>query len=225
MSDLFHIFFHINSNLSLKEALIIAMASVLMGIFIDITYRITHTHVQTDPYFHASLLAASLICAIVIYSASGIGVLGLAVVTALYGLFVGRMNSQIRDARIFFVWAIAAGVLCAEEKFMIAALMCVIIFFIFLFFRLVDNQSYLLTIKGDVPHQVDAQAAVFDLLGKSANKISSETDAFVFTITYKISAIVLHRLDRKRIDLVSRIYEIPGIQIVTVGKDEQKDAW
>ena len=76
----------------MKDTLIIALAGILTGLFIDVTYRITHTHVQTDPFFHASLLVASLICAVVIYSANGVGVLCLTAVTATYGLFVGKMN-------------------------------------------------------------------------------------------------------------------------------------
>lgn len=210
----------------MKETLIIAAVSVLTGLFIDMTYLITHRHVQTDPFFHASLLTAALICAIVVYSANGVGVVCLAAVTAAYGLFVGKMNrSRIKDARIFLVWAIACGVLTAEKEFLISALLCAIIFLIFLFFDLIDNLSYLLTIRGDASHQMEAQAAVFDLFGKKANLVLSETDNNGFEIVYKISSDVLRKFNRKRIDLISAIHGVPGIQTVTIGKEEQKDEW
>lgn len=226
MSELYRIFFRINSNMSLKEILVIAAASILMGIFVDVTYKITHLHVQTDPFFHASLLTASLICATVIYSANGIGVLCLAVVTALYGLFVGKMNrSRVKDARIFLVWAIACGVLCGEEKFMISAILCVLIFFIFLFFDFVDNLSYLLTVKGEKEYQLEAQAAVFDLFGKKARLISSETDRENYEIIYKISSGVLHRFEKQRTDLAGALHDAAGVRSVAIGKEEQKDEW
>lgn len=226
MSELYNIFFRINSSMSMRETLVIAFASLLMGIFVDITYHITHAHVQTDPFFHASLLVASLICAIVIYSASGVGVLCLTAVTATYGLFVGKMNrSRIKDARIFLVWAIACGVLCAEQRFLVSALMCVIIFFIFLIFRLVDNMPYLLTISGSDPHQMETQAAVFDLFGKRARLISSGSDGVSFEITYKVSSGVLREFERQRIDFLGAIQKVPGILSVSVGKEEQHDEW
>ena len=226
MAELTHILFHINSALSLKGALIVALAGVLMGLFVDITYQITHTHVQTDPFFHASLPVASLLCAVVIWTASGIGVLCLAAVTAMYGLFVGKMNRvRVKDARIFLVWAIACGVLCGEEKFMIAAMMSGMIFFLFLFYRLIDNMAYLLAVRGESAYRMEAQAAVFELFGKKARLITSETDNDSYGIVYKISSGVLRRLERQRIDPAGVIRSTPGVQTVSIGKEEQNDEW
>ena len=225
MSELYHMFFYINSSISIKEVLVIAVISVVMGIFVDIIYQITHTHVQADPFFHASLLAAPLVCAVVIYSANGIGVLCLAVVTALYGLFVGKMNhSRIKDARIFLVWSIACGVLCGEEKFLIGAIVSIMIFFIFLFFKLIDNMPYILIIKGLGEHRMEAQAAVFDLFGKRARLINGDFGSS-YELTYKISAIVLRKLRRQGIDLVGSIRQVQGVENVLIGKEEQTDEW
>lgn len=226
MAELTHILFHINSALSLKGTLTVALAGVLMGLFVDITYQITHTHVQTDPFFHASLPVASLLCAVVIWSASGIGVLCLTAVTAMYGLFVGKMNrSRVKDARIFLVWAIACGTLCGEEKFMIAAMLCGIIFFIFLFFRLIDNMAYLLAVRGERPHRMQAQAAVFDLFGKKARLITGVTDGSTYEIVYKISSGALRKFERQKVDLAGVIHSTPGVQTVSIGKEEQHDEW
>ncbi|MCC7571416.1 DUF4956 domain-containing protein [Candidatus Micrarchaeota archaeon] len=210
------------AGLNLNTILLNNCVTIVISLFIMLTYRLTYSGTAYSKKFNVSLGMMTIVTMLIMSVISNNIALSLGMVGALS---IIRFRTPVKDARdaTFIFWSIAVGISCGVSQYLIAAISSAVVFL----FLIVMNQTHpegklLLIIKCSVEAQNKVQAAIEQYFSKSARQCMKNANAQGCEFVYEISQRVLQRVKKKtQIDIVEKLLKIEGV--LNINQVEQND--
>ena len=204
-----------NANLSTESIIVAFIASVLIGAVIFVSYRFSHSAAVYSAKFNVSLVMLTIVTTLIMSVIGNNVALSLGMVGALS---IVRYRTAIKDPRdtAYIFWAIAAGICCGVQDFVVVGIGSCVIFLIMLVIgNVASNDRYLVIVRGDLKAS-DGMRAVVDTFfrGKAKFRVQNTT-ADMVEIIYEVSEKVLKNTE-KREDVTGALYRVEGVESVNI---------
>ena len=199
------------SSISMIDMLLTIVLSFGIGLFIFLIYKKTYRGVMYSSGFGTTLIALTMITAIVILAVTSNVVLSLGMVGALS---IVRFRTAIKDPLdiAFLFWSIGAGIILAAGMIPLATIGSVCIGLILLVF--VNQKSHThpyMVVLNCVDHDTEVNAREFLEKHVTRSTIKSKSAA-KGTIEMNIEV----RLKEDNTDFINALSEMPGVNSVVM---------
>lgn len=202
-----------SNNLSLENIAVIFIAAVIIGIVIFISYRFSHSSAVYSAKFNASLVMLTVVTSLIMSVIGNNVALSLGMVGALS---IVRYRTAIKDPRdtAYIFWAIAAGICCGVQDYMVVGIGSAVIFLVMLIIgNVANNDRYLLIVRGDIASADEIKMTIDKIYkGKARFRVENTTKTTVENI-YEISA---KQLKRTRENIVTVLHSVEGVENVNL---------
>ncbi len=188
----------INSSgtLSTQDILIRVGMSILFGLLIFISYRLTHEGSIYSAKFNITLLTLTVLTTTVMTVIGNNVALSLGMVGALS---IVRFRTSIKDSRdtTYIFWTIIIGICCGVGDFMVASIGSAGVFLVLLVFGRVKNENrMLLVVRGSYEREADIRRTIFEYFTKPPVMKAENTSGE--------SVELIYELDRRAMDASSK---------------------
>ena len=216
MKDKLFNLFQTTGELSLESIIFNILVSAALGIFIFLSYMITHKGTIYSKKFNASLVVMTVLTGTVMTVIGNNIALSLGMVGALS---IVRFRTAIKDSRdtVYIFWAVIAGICCGVGDYLVAAIGSAVTFLILLSLGLIKSDNRMLVIiRGSRSRQSSIQAHMFSVFKRKAILRVRNSDEENIEFIYEISASQLRRVEEKDGNLTDAIYKLGGIEYVNI---------
>lgn len=216
MKDKILEYLQVNTNALTTENIIFGfVAAVIISLVIYISYRFSHSSAVYSAKFNVSLVMLTIVTTLIMSVIGNNVALSLGMVGALS---IVRYRTAIKDPRdtAYIFWAIAAGICCGVQDFVIAGIGSGVIFLIMLIIGNVkNNDRFLLIVRGEKKAADEARTVIessFD--NKAKFRVENSTKDTVELI-YEVSQKVLDKT-KKRANVSEELYKVEGVESVNL---------
>ena len=216
MKDKLFNLFQTTGELSLESIIFNILVAAALGIFIFLSYMITHRGTIYSKKFNASLVVMTVLTGTVMTVIGNNIALSLGMVGALS---IVRFRTAIKDSRdtVYIFWAVIAGICCGVGDYLVAAIGSAVTFLILLSLGLIKSDNRMLVIiRGSRSRQSAIQAHMFSVFKRKAILRVRNSDEENIEFIYEISASQLRRVEEKDGNLTDAIYKHGGIEYVNI---------
>ena len=219
----------INSSgtLSTQDILIRIGMSILFGIVIFVSYRLTHEGSVYSAKFNITLLTLTILTTTVMTVIGNNVALSLGMVGALS---IVRFRTSIKDSRdtTYIFWTIIIGICCGVGDFMVAGIGSAGVFLVLLVFGRVKNENrMLLVVRGSYEKEDDIRKTVFEYFTKPPVVKAENTSGGSVELIYELdrrSMIASAKREtaqaaaegRQRASIIRKLRELGEIEYVNV---------
>ena len=203
------------NQLSTENIIIGFAAAVIIAIVIFVSYRFSHSSAVYSAKFNVSLVMLTIVTTLIMSVIGNNVALSLGMVGALS---IVRYRTAIKDPRdtAYIFWAIAAGICCGVQDFVIAGIGSGVIFLIMLIIGNVkNNDRFLLIVRGEKKAAEEARTVIetsFD--NKAKFRVENSTTETVELI-FEVSQKVLEK-SKKRVNISEVLYKVEGVESVNL---------
>ena len=203
------------NQLSTENIVIGFAAAVIIAIVIFVSYRFSHSSAVYSAKFNVSLVMLTIVTTLIMSVIGNNVALSLGMVGALS---IVRYRTAIKDPRdtAYIFWAIAAGICCGVQDFVIAGIGSGVIFLIMLIIGNVkNNDRFLLIVRGEKKATEEARTVIetsFD--NKAKFRVENSTTETVELI-FEVSQKVLEK-SKKRVNVSEELYKVEGVESVNL---------
>lgn len=206
-SDIFKSGFLENvSSVSIPDMILTIVLSFGIGLFIFFVYKKTYRGVMYSAGFGTTLIALTMITAIVILAVTSNVVLSLGMVGALS---IVRFRTAIKDPLdiAFLFWSIGAGIILAAGMIPLAVFGSVCIGLILLIFvnRSSNTHPYMVVLSC-TDHDAEVKAKEF--LSRNVTRTATKSKS---AVKGAIELNIEVRLKEDNTDFINRLSEMPGV--------------
>ena len=181
------------------EVIILRMAgSVVIALFIFLSYMLSHEGSIYSKKFNVSLVALTTITTAVMIVIGNNLALSLGMVGALS---IVRFRTAIKDSRdtIYLFWAIVVGICCGAGDFLVAGVGSAFTFLVFLVLgRIKNDDRLLLIIRTARVNEERVEALIFQYYSRKANLRVKNTTETAVEFIYELSGRTVDRIGRKK---------------------------
>lgn len=216
MKDKLFNLFQTTGELSLESIICNIAISALIGVFIYISYMITHKGTIYSKKFNASLVVMTVLTGTVMTVIGNNIALSLGMVGALS---IVRFRTAIKDSRdtLYIFWTVIVGICCGVGDYLVAAIGSAITFIVLLVFGLIKSDSRMLVIiRAARSRQETIQAHMFSVFKHKAILRVRNTDDENIEFIYEINQKLLRQAEEKGENLIDSIYKLGGIEYVNI---------
>ena len=202
-------------QLSLNEMLLTLAISAVIGVLIFLVYKKCYRGVMYSSSFGISLVALTMITALVILAVSSNVILSLGMVGALS---IVRFRAAIKDPMdlVYLFWAIASGIVLAAGLALFAILASVIVAVVLLVFSNVtvqDNPYMLILSLADA----DAEEEAVALLKKNVRRLRVKSKTVTPGLTELNYEVRLRKDDTSFVDELGALPGVRNVALVSYG--------
>ena len=216
MKDKLFNLFQTTGELSLESIICNIAISALIGVFIYISYMITHKGTIYSKKFNASLVVMTVLTGTVMTVIGNNIALSLGMVGALS---IVRFRTAIKDSRdtLYIFWTVIVGICCGVGDYLVAAIGSAITFIVLLVFGLIKSDSRMLVIiRAARSRQETIQAHMLSAFKRKAILRVRNTDDENIEFIYEINQKLLRQAEEKGENLIDSIYKLGGIEYVNI---------
>ena len=216
MKDKLFNLFQATGELSLESIILNIAVSALIGVFIYVSYMITHKGTIYSKKFNASLVVMTVLTGTVMTVIGNNIALSLGMVGALS---IVRFRTAIKDSRdtLYIFWTVIVGICCGVGDYLVAAIGSAITFIVLLVFGLIKSDNRMLVIiRAARSRQATIQAHMFALFKRKAILRVRNTDDENIEFIYEINQNLLRKVEEKGENLIDSIYNLGGVEYVNV---------
>ncbi len=202
--------------LTLQDILLNFLIAGLLGVVIYLSYRVSHTATVYSAKFNVSLIMLALITTLVMNVIGNNIALSLGMVGALS---IVRFRTAIKDPRdtAYIFWAVAVGICCGVQEYLISAIGSGVIFlFMLLFGAVKSNDRYLLVLRGDRAAEEELEKAVGQIFGGKARFRVKNTARDTLEYIYELSEKQVRQADQKFGSLTLQLGKLEGMTAVNL---------
>ena len=140
MKDKLFNLFQTTGELSLESIIFNVLVSAVLGMFIFVSYMITHRGTIYSKKFNASLVVMTVLTGTVMTVIGNNIALSLGMVGALS---IVRFRTAIKDSRdtLYIFWTVIVGICCGVGDYLVAAIGSAITFVVLLIFGLIKRTT------------------------------------------------------------------------------------
>lgn len=216
MKDKILEYLQVSTNQLTTENIIFGfIAAVIISLVIFVSYRFSHSSAVYSAKFNVSLVMLTIVTTLIMSVIGNNVALSLGMVGALS---IVRYRTAIKDPRdtAYIFWAIAAGICCGVQDFVIAGIGSGVIFLIMLIIGNVkNNDRFLLIVRGDMKVAEEARTVIESSFENKAKfRVENSTKDSVELI-YEVSQKVLEK-SKKRVNVSDALYKLEGIEAVNL---------
>lgn len=206
-NDIFKTKFLENVNTIPVMDMVLAMVlAFILGLFIFYVYKKTYSGVMYSSSFGITLIALTMISALIILAITSNIVLSLGMVGALS---IVRFRTAIKEPSdiAFLFWSIAVGIVLAAGLIPLALFGSIMIGGMLLVFsnRTVSDQPYILVVHYD---SQDSESKVSEFISSQVKKIAIKSKSVspqMIEINYEV------RLNNNQTQFINTLAEMPGV--------------
>lgn len=202
-------------ELSLETVLLRLAASAVIGCFIFLSYRLSHSGSIYSAKFNVTLAVLTVITTTVMIVIGNNIALSLGMVGALS---IVRFRTAIKDSRdtAYIFWTIVVGICCGSGDYLVAGIGSAFVFGLLLLFGRVKNDNrMLLILRGSRVNESRIEALVFQVFEKRATLRVKNTTENSVEFIYEMSRRVLEKAGREK-SVTDRFYELGGIEYLNI---------
>ena len=199
------------TSISVLDMILTVLLSFGIGLFILYVYRKTYRGVMYSAGFGTTLIALTMITAVVILAVTSNVVLSLGMVGALS---IVRFRTAIKDPLdiAFLFWSIGAGIILAAGMIPLAVIGSVCIGIVLLVFvNRTSNTHPYMVILGCADHDVEVKAKEF--LAKNVTRSTVKSKS---AVKGAVELNIEVRLKEDDTDFISILSEMPGISSAVI---------
>lgn len=222
-----------SGNLSVEDIALRIGFSVVMGMIIFLSYRLTHKGTIYSHKFNITLVTLTILTTTVMTVIGNNVALSLGMVGALS---IIRFRTSIKDSRdtIYIFWTIIVGICSGVGDYAVASIGSGAVFLVLLAFGcVINNNRILLIVKGSRFLEQDIRKAIFEYFPKAptlkVQNSTSEKIELIYEINKKIldnaqkresqAAIAAERPSRTILEILYGLGDVDYVNIV-VQSDE-----
>ena len=199
------------TSISVLDMILTVLLSFGIGLFIFYVYRKTYRGVMYSAGFGTTLIALTMITAVVILAVTSNVVLSLGMVGALS---IVRFRTAIKDPLdiAFLFWSIGAGIILEAGMIPLAVIGSVCIGIVLLVFvNRTSNTHPYMVILGCADHDVEVKAKEF--LAKNVTRSTGKSKS---AVKGAVELNIEVRLKEDDTDFISILSEMPGISSAVI---------
>lgn len=216
MKDKLFNLFQTTGELSLESIILNIAISAALGIFIFVSYYITHKGTIYSKKFNASLVVMTVLTGTVMTVIGNNIALSLGMVGALS---IVRFRTAIKDSRdtLYIFWTVIVGICCGVGDYLVAAIGSAVTFIVLLIFGLIKSDNrMLIIIRAARSRQATIQAHLFAMFKRKAILRVRNTDDENIEFIYEINQNLLRKAEEKGENLIDSIYNLGGVEYVNI---------
>ena len=205
MKDKLFNLFQSTGELSLESIILNIAISAALGVFIYVSYMITHKGTIYSKKFNASLIVIGNNIAL------SLGMVG--------ALSIVRFRTAIKDSRdtLYIFWTVIVGICCGVGDYLVAAIGSAVTFIVLLVFGLIKSDNRMLIIvRAARSRQATIQAYIFSIFKRKAILRVRNTDDENIEFIYEINQNMLKKAEEKGENLIDSIYNLGGVEYVNI---------
>lgn len=185
--EIFKYLIESNSTISVYQIVLAMMMALILGLFMYFVYRKTYTGVVYSKDFNQTLVLITIIITMVMTIIGGNLALSLGMVGSLS---VIRFRTAIKEPRdmAFLFWAIAIGLSCGAEMYVVAVAGSFVIAVVLFFFKMdaYAGNTYLLVVRGKTINNAELEKILGDNTARWKLRMQNTADAYE-EITYEVN--------------------------------------
>ena len=216
MKDKLFNLFQTTGELSLESIIFNILVSAALGLFIFVSYMITHRGTIYSKKFNASLVVMTVLTGTVMTVIGNNIALSLGMVGALS---IVRFRTAVKDSRdtVYIFWTVIAGICCGVGDYLVAAVGSAVTFIVLLVLGLIKSDNrMLIIIRGSRSCQSAVQAQMFSTFKRKAILRVRNTDEESIEFIYEVTANQLRHIEEQGGNLTDTIYKLGGIEYVNI---------
>lgn len=203
------------NELSTENVIVGFIAAVIISLVIYVSYRFSHSSAVYSAKFNVSLVMLTIVTTLIMSVIGNNVALSLGMVGALS---IVRYRTAIKDPRdtAYIFWAIAVGICCGVQDFVIAGIGSAVIFLIMLIIGNVkNNDRFLLIVRGDKKTAEEVKTIIESTFSNKAKFRVENSTVDTVELIYEVSQKVLDaKSDRKNVSEL--LYKVEGVESVNL---------
>ncbi len=204
------------SDMTWQQILMNISAAAVLGMFIFVSYLISHRGTIYSKKFNASLVILTVLTGTVMTVIGNNIALSLGMVGALS---IVRFRTAIKDSRdtVYIFWAIIIGICCGVGDYLVASIGSTVTFFvIFILGCIKSDNRILLIVRADRAKQPMIKSQVYKLFsGKAILRVENTTQDTVELI-YELTQKMVRKAEKGEINITDSIYKLENIEYVNL---------
>lgn len=204
------------SDMTWQQILMNISVAALLGMFIFISYMISHRGTIYSKKFNASLVILTVLTGMVMTVIGNNIALSLGMVGALS---IVRFRTAIKDSRdtVYIFWAIVIGICCGVGDYLVASIGSGVTFFVILILGCIKSDNrMLLIVRADLSKQLMIKSQVYKLFsGKAILRVENTTPDTVELI-YELTQKMVKKAEKTEPDIAESIYRLENIEYVNL---------
>jgi len=205
-----------SGTLTNQDIIIRLLMSVIIGIFITISYKIAHSGTIYSRKFNITLFVLTILTTMVMTVIGNNVALSLGMVGALS---IVRFRTAIKDSRdtVYIFWAIIIGICCGVGDFTVASFGTTIVFLVLLITRAIKKDGrILLIIRSDRKNDSKINSIVSKHYHNKARLRVKNTTQEDIEYIYELSESIEKLAQGKDKSITDKIYELPNVEYVNL---------
>lgn len=204
------------SDMTWQQILMNISAAAVLGMFIFVSYLISHRGTIYSKKFNASLVILTVLTGTVMTVIGNNIALSLGMVGALS---IVRFRTAIKDSRdtVYIFWAIIIGICCGVGDYLVASIGSAVTFaVIFILGCIKSDNRILLIVRADRAKQPMIKSQVYKLFsGKAILRVENTTQDTVELI-YELTQKMIKKAEKGEINITDSIYRLENIEYVNL---------
>ncbi len=204
------------SGFSFEEVTANILASVIIGLFIFVSYYISHRGTIYSKKFNVSLVVLTVLTSTVMTVIGNNIALSLGMVGALS---IVRFRTVVKDTRdtVYIFWTIVAGICCGVGDYKVAAVGSGAVFLILLLFGgIKSDRRMLLIIRGGRNMEAPVQSLVFRFFERKAVMRVKNTTENSIEYIFEISDRALRKAEKNNSGICDALYALGNIEYANI---------
>lgn len=216
MREIIYELMYNDKGLTVEEIITRILMAAVLGLFIYLSYAISHRGAVYSKKFNVSLLPLTVITGAIMTVIGNNVALSLGMVGALS---IVRFRTALKDSRdtVYIFWAIMVGICCGVGDYMVGGVGSAAAFTLLLIFGCIKNDNrFLLVIRGSRSVEMSVKSLVFQMFRKKAVLRVENTTQDSFELIYEVSGHVLKKVQESETGIVDAIYDCGKIDYVNL---------
>ena len=216
MREKIYSLFSNTGDMTWQQILMNVSVAAIIGMFIFISYMISHRGTIYSKKFNASLVILTVLTGTVMTVIGNNIALSLGMVGALS---IVRFRTAIKDSRdtVYIFWAIIVGICCGVSDYLVASIGSVVTFAVILILGCIKSDNrMLLIVRADRSKQPMIKSQVYKLFsGKAILRVENTTPDTVELI-YELTQKMVKRAEKGEVSITDSIYKLENIEYVNI---------
>lgn len=206
-----------NGNTLTAEQMIMHITmSLLLGIAIFVSYKLSHTGTVYSKKFNVSLVILTTLTGMVMTVIGNNIALSLGMVGALS---IVRFRTAIKDSRdtVYIFWAIIVGICCGVGDYTVACIGSIAVFIITLIFGRVKNDDrILLVVRAEKALEKSIESSIFTYFQRKAFLKVKNTTKDSVEFIYELSSKTYNLVNKNEKDITEVLYDLGAVESVNI---------
>ena len=217
MKDTLYRMLEQTADLTFEQIILQIFVAAIIGLFIFISYCISHSGTIYSKKFGVSLMILTVLTSMVMTVIGNNVALSLGMVGALS---IVRFRTAIKDTRdtVYIFWTIIVGICCGVGDFLVAGIGSTMVFIILFILGCIKNDlRMLLVIRASRQNERNIEKIVFEYFDRKANLKVKNTTKENIEFIYELSKSMLDKSNMINEDtIIESLYKLKNVDYVNI---------